>query len=247
VLEHVSFRAEPGQTIALVGATGSGKTTVANLIPRFYDVTSGRVLIDGHDVRDVDLGSLRRQIGIVMQETTLFSGTIRENIAFGKSDATDEDIEWAARSARADEFIARLPRGLDTRVGERGVSLSGGQKQRVAIARALLMDPRILILDEFTSAVDAATERLIRAALVDLMRGRTTFVIAHRLSTVRAADVILVLQNGRLVDSGTHDELLESSDVYRQIHASQLAEPEEVAPLRDGYFDASELDKELVS
>jgi ABC-type multidrug transport system fused ATPase/permease subunit len=247
VLEHMTFKAEPGQTIALVGATGSGKTTVANLIPRFYDVTSGRVLIDGHDVRDVDLGSLRRQIGIVMQETTLFSGTIRENIAFGKADATDEDIEWAARSARADEFIARLPRGFDTRVGERGVSLSGGQKQRVAIARALLMDPRILILDEFTSAVDAATERLIRAALVDLMRGRTTFVIAHRLSTVRAADVILVLKEGRLVDSGTHDELLESSEVYRQIHASQLAEPEEVVQLRDGYFDASELEKELVS
>ena len=247
VLEHMSFQARPGQTIALVGATGSGKTTVANLIPRFYDVTSGRVLIDGHDVRDVDLGSLRRQIGIVMQETTLFSGTIRENIAFGKSDATDEDIEWAARSARADEFIARLPSGLDTRVGERGVSLSGGQKQRVAIARALLMDPRILILDEFTSAVDAATEGLIRAALVDLMRGRTTFVIAHRLSTVRAADVILVLQNGRLVDSGTHDELLESSEVYRQIHASQLAEPEEVVELRDRYFSAGELEKELVS
>src|SRR5205807_7778632 len=149
-------------------ATGSGKTTVANLIPRFYDVTSGRVLIDSHDVRDVELGSLRRQIGIVMQETTLFSGTIRENIAFGKADATDEDIDWAARSARADEFIARLPMGYDTRVGERGVSLSGGQKQRVAIARALLMNPRILILDEFTSAVDAATERLIRAALGEL-------------------------------------------------------------------------------
>ena len=247
VLEHVSFKAEPGQTIALVGATGSGKTTVANLIPRFYDVSSGRVLIDGHDVRDVDLGSLRRQIGIVMQETTLFSGTIRENIAFGKADATADDIDWAARSARADEFIARLPRGYDTRVGERGVSLSGGQKQRVAIARALLMDPRILILDEFTSAVDAATERLIRAALVELMRGRTTFVIAHRLSTVRAADVILVLQNGRLVDSGTHDELLESSDVYRQIHASQLAQPEESAPMRNGVFSPSELETELVS
>ena len=247
VLEHVSFKAEPGQTIALVGATGSGKTTVANLIPRFYDVTSGRVLIDGHDVREVELGSLRRQIGIVMQETTLFSGTIRDNIAFGKADATDEDIEWAARSARADEFIARLPKGYETRVGERGVSLSGGQKQRVAIARALLMDPRILILDEFTSAVDAATERLIRAALVELMRGRTTFVIAHRLSTVRAADVILVLQNGRLVDSGTHDELLDSSDIYRQIHASQLAEPDEMVQLRDGFFEAGELEQELVS
>ena len=247
VLERVSFRAEPGQTIALVGATGSGKTTVANLIPRFYDVSSGRVLIDGHDVRDVSLASLRRQTGIVMQETTLFSGTIRENIAFGKSDATDEDIDWAARSARADEFIARLPMGYDTRVGERGVSLSGGQKQRVAIARALLMNPRILILDEFTSAVDAATERLIRAALEELMRGRTTFVIAHRLSTVRAADVILVLQNGRLVDTGTHEELLDSSEIYRQIHASQLAERDEVVQLRDRVFDAGEFEKELVS
>ena len=247
VLERVSFRAVPGQTIALVGATGSGKTTVANLIPRFYDVSSGRVLIDGHDVRDVSLASLRRQTGIVMQETTLFSGTIRENIAFGKSDANDEDIDWAARSARADEFIARLPMGYDTRVGERGVSLSGGQKQRVAIARALLMNPRILILDEFTSAVDAATERLIRAALEELMRGRTTFVIAHRLSTVRAADMILVLQNGRLVDTGTHEELLDSSEIYRQIHASQLAEPEEVVQLRDRVFDAGEFEKELVS
>ena len=247
VLERVSFRADPGQTIALVGATGSGKTTVANLIPRFYDVSSGRVVIDGHDVRDVSLASLRRQTGIVMQETTLFSGTIRENIAFGKSDATDEDIDWAARSARADEFIARLPSGYDTRVGERGVSLSGGQKQRVAIARALLMNPRILILDEFTSAVDAATERLIRAALEELMRGRTTFVIAHRLSTVRAADMILVLQNGRLVDTGTHEELLDSSEIYRQIHASQLAEPEEVVQLRDRVFDAGEFEKELVS
>ena len=247
VLERVSFRADPGQTIALVGATGSGKTTVANLIPRFYDVSSGRVVIDGHDVRDVSLASLRRQTGIVMQETTLFSGTIRENIAFGKSDATDEDIDWAARSARADEFIARLPMGYDTRVGERGVSLSGGQKQRVAIARALLMNPRILILDEFTSAVDAATERLIRAALEELMRGRTTFVIAHRLSTVRAADMILVLQNGRLVDTGTHEELLDSSEIYRQIHASQLAEPEEVVHLRDRVFDAGEFEKELIS
>jgi ABC-type multidrug transport system fused ATPase/permease subunit len=238
VIQHVSFSAEPGQTIALVGATGSGKTTVANLIPRFYDVTSGRVLIDGHDVREVDLASLRRQIGIVMQETTLFSGTIRDNIGFGRADAAEDDIEWAARAARAEEFISRLPKGYDTLVGERGVTLSGGQKQRVAIARALLMDPRILILDEFTSAVDAATERLIRAALIELMRGRTTFVIAHRLSTVRVADSILVLQRGRLVDSGTHDELLETSVVYREIHASQLIEAE---PLDGTHVDDFEL------
>jgi ATP-binding cassette subfamily B protein len=253
VLEDVSFKVEPGHTIALVGATGSGKTTVANLIPRFYDVSSGRVLIDGNDVRDVNLNSLRRQIGIVMQETTLFSGTIRENVAFGKADATDDDIDWATRMARADEFIKRLPQGYETMVGERGVSLSGGQKQRVAIARALLMDPKILILDEFTSAVDAATERLIRAALEHLMQGRTTFVIAHRLSTVRVADLILVLKNGRLVDSGTHEELLETSSVYRDIHASQLAEPDELPALHgpdgmyapDGLFSDSE--KELVS
>ncbi len=250
VLEHVSFSAESGQTIALVGTTGSGKTTVANLIPRFYDVSAGRVLVDGIDIRDVSLNSLRRQIGIVMQETTLFSGTIRENISFGKADATDDDVDWAAHSARADEFISRLPEGYDTRVGERGVSLSGGQKQRVAIARALLMDPKILILDEFTSAVDAATERLIRAALVELMRGRTTFVIAHRLSTVRSADMILVLKNGRLVDSGTHEELLDSSTVYREIHASQLAEPDELDhQLKDGFLDPGEFypEKELVS
>jgi ABC-type multidrug transport system fused ATPase/permease subunit len=247
VLEHVSFVAHPGQTIALVGATGSGKTTVANLIPRFYDVSSGQVIVEGQDVRDVTLGSLRRQIGIVMQETTLFSGSIRENIGFGKADATEDDIIWAAQSARATEFIARLPDGYDTRVGERGVSLSGGQKQRVAIARALLMDPRILILDEFTSAVDATTERLIRAALVELMRGRTTFVIAHRLSTVRAAALILVLQHGRLVDTGTHAELLESSIVYREIHASQLADKEEAPLMADGLFDPDILEKELVS
>lgn len=241
VLRHVSFRAEPGQTVALVGATGSGKTTVANLIPRFYDVSGGRVLVDGHDVRDVSLASLRRQIGMVMQETTLFSGTIRENIGFGRAGASEDDVHWAAHAARADEFIARLPKGYATIVGERGVSLSGGQKQRVAIARALLLDPRILILDEFTSAVDAATERLIRAALAELMRGRTTFVIAHRLSTVRAADMIVVLQNGRLVASGTHDELVAASAVYQEIHATQLAEREAPEPARHGQVERERL------
>jgi ATP-binding cassette subfamily B protein len=228
VLQHVSFRAEPGQTIALVGATGSGKTSIANLIPRFYDVDGGRVLIDGHDVRDVQLQSLRQQIGIVMQETMLFAGTIRANIAFGRPGASEREIRAAARTACADEFIERLPDGYDTVVGERGVSLSGGQKQRVAIARALLMNPRILILDEFTSSVDVATERLIRQALLELMRDRTTFVIAHRISTVRAAHQILVIEQGRLAAQGTHDELLRTSPHYRETYAAQLLGEDEL-------------------
>lgn len=226
VLEHVSFRVEPGQVVALVGATGSGKTSIANLIPRFYDVTSGRVLVDGYDVRDVRLQSLRRQIGVVMQETLLFSGTIRENIVFGRPTATDDEVRAVARAARADEFIERLPHQYDTRLGERGVSLSGGQKQRLAIARALLMDPRILILDEFTSSVDLETERLIREALAELLRGRTTFVIAHRLATLQRADQILVMDRGRLVARGTHAELLRACPEYRALYAAQLADAE---------------------
>lgn len=223
VLEQVSFRAEPGQKVALLGETGSGKSTIINLIPRFYDVSEGRVLIDGYDVRDVTLDSLRSQVGIVLQETVLFSGTIRENIAYGRPDASIEEIRAAARAAQADEFIEKLPQGYDSLVGERGVGLSGGQKQRIAIARALLVDPRILILDDSTSAVDAETEYRIQLALQRLMEGRTSFVIAQRISTVRDADLILLLQNGRLVAQGRHADLLQTSELYAEILATQFA------------------------
>jgi ATP-binding cassette subfamily B protein len=224
VLHEVGFSAQPGQTIAIVGATGSGKTTIINLIPRFYDVTGGAVRIDDHDVRDVTLDSLRRQIGIVLQESTLFSGTIRDNIAYGRPDAPMEQVIAAAQAAAAHEFIAAFPQGYDTVVGERGVGLSGGQKQRIAIARALLLDPRILILDDSTASVDAETEYRIQQALDSLMVGRTSFVIAARISTVRRADLILVLQDGRLVGAGTHAELLLDNEVYAEIAGSQLRE-----------------------
>ena len=222
VLSGVSFTVEPGQTVALLGATGSGKSTIINLLPRFYDVSNGRVLVDDHDVRDVTMDSLRRQIGIVLQETTLFNGTIRDNIAYGRPDASLEQVVAAARAAAAHAFIIDFPRGYDTPVGERGSTLSGGQKQRIAIARALLTNPRILILDDSTSSVDVATELQIQAALEQLMHGRTSFVIAQRISTVRTADQILVLDSGRVVASGTHDELLESSEIYAEIYSSQL-------------------------
>jgi len=222
VLKEVSFVAEPGQVVALLGATGSGKTTIVNLIPRFYDVREGRVLIDGHDVRDVQLLSLRRQIGMVLQDTTLFTGTIRENIAFGAPRAAEDEIVAMAKAARAHNFIMEFPRGYDTRVGERGITLSGGQKQRIAIARALLLNPRILILDDFTSAVDTETEALIREALDVLMEGRTTFVIAQRVSTVQSADNIIVLDHGEIVGMGNHDELLESNAIYAEIFRLQL-------------------------
>ncbi len=224
VLHDVSFEAQPGQTIAIVGATGSGKSTIINLIPRFYDVTGGAVLVDGYDVRDVTLASLRSQIGIVLQETTLFSGTIRDNIAYGRPDASLEGVKAVAQAADAASFIDELPEGYDTIVGERGLGLSGGQKQRIAIARALLLDPRILILDDSTSSVDAETEYRIQQALDSLLTGRTSFVIAERISTVRRADAILVLQNGRLIASGTHQELLDENAVYADIVASQLRE-----------------------
>jgi ATP-binding cassette, subfamily B, multidrug efflux pump len=222
VLNGVSFTAEPGMTVAIMGETGSGKSTIINLIPRFYDVTGGRVTIDGHDVRDVTVESLREQIGIVLQDTTLFSGTIRDNIAYGRPGARDDEVLAAARAAQAHDFIAGFPDGYATVIGERGVTLSGGQRQRIAIARALLRDPRILILDDSTSAVDAETEYQIQQALETLMRGRTSFVIAQRISTVRAADLILLLDNGRVAAHGTHEDLLATSALYGEIIDSQF-------------------------
>ena len=234
VLQSISLEARPGETVALLGGTGSGKTTIINLIPRFYDVSEGQVLIDDWDVRDVTLDSMRRQIGIVLQETNLFTGAIRDNIAFGRPDATDAEVEAAATAAAAHDFIVSFPNGYQTAVGERGTTLSGGQKQRVAIARALLTDPRILILDDSTSSVDVATEVLIQNALDRLMVGRTSFVIAQRISTVVNADQILVLEKGRIVDRGNHEELMRTSAIYTDIYHSQLVEDavvEEEAPL----------------
>jgi ATP-binding cassette, subfamily B, multidrug efflux pump len=222
VLSEINFTAEPGQSIALLGATGSGKTTIINLLPRFYDPTEGHITIDGYDLRDITLESLRSQIGIVLQDTTLFTGTIRDNIAFGRPDASDEEIQSAAKAASAHEFIMDFQQGYETPVGERGATLSGGQKQRIAIARALLLNPRILILDDSTSSVDLATEYQIQKSLDELMVGRTSFVIAQRISTVINADLILVLENGTIVARGTHDELLETSEVYAEIYNSQL-------------------------
>ncbi len=224
VLNDVSFHATPGETVAILGATGSGKSSVINLIPRFYDVTSGRILIDGHDIRDVTIESLRRQIGIVLQETNLFTGTIRDNIAFGRPDATDEEVIAAAQAAAAHDFIMSFAEGYATAVGERGATLSGGQKQRIAIARALLLNPRILILDDSTSAVDVQTEVLIQHALDALMKGRTSFVIAQRISTVLNADKIIVLDKGQIVAEGRHTDLIESSPIYAEIYRSQLVE-----------------------
>jgi ATP-binding cassette, subfamily B, multidrug efflux pump len=222
VLDDITCEAKPGQVVALLGTTGSGKSTIINLIPRFYDVTEGRITIDGHDIRSVTLNSLRDQIGIVLQETTLFATTIRENIAFGRPGASEAEIVEAARAAQAHDFIAAMPQGYDTPVSERGISLSGGQRQRVAIARALLKDPRILILDDATSSVDTETEQLIQVALERLMRGRTSFVIAQRLSTLRMADLILVLEHGRIAARGTHEVLLQTSGLYAEIYHQQL-------------------------
>jgi ATP-binding cassette, subfamily B, multidrug efflux pump len=223
-LSGINLKVEPNRIVALIGPTGSGKTSFVNLIPRFYDVTEGEVCVDGNDVRDVDLVSLRRQIGIVLQTSLLFSDTIKANIAYGRPDATMDEIVAAAKAAQAHEFIEGFTNGYDTVVGERGVTLSGGQRQRVAIARALLMNPRILILDDSTSSVDTQTEKLIQVALDNLMEGRTTFVIAHRLSTVRRADMIIVMDKGQIVERGTHDDLLKLGGLYTEIHDLQLVD-----------------------
>ena len=222
VLSDVTFEARPGERSALFGATGSVKDTIINLLPRFYDPSEGRITIDGYDLRDLKVDSLRRQIGIVLQETTLFSGTVRENIAFGRPDASDAQVIAAAKAAQAHDFIVSFPEGYNTHVGERGTTLSGGQKQRVAIARALLLNPRILILDDSTSAVDLTTESLIQAALDKLMENRTSFVIAQRISTVMNADKILVLDKGQVVAQGKHADLMENEPIYAEIYNSQI-------------------------
>ncbi|MDE2696701.1 MAG: ABC transporter ATP-binding protein [Chloroflexota bacterium] len=229
VLHNLDVHAEPGEMIALLGPTGSGKSTVVNLLPRFYDVTSGRITIDGDDVRDVTLESLRDAIGIVQQDLFLFIGTIRENISYGVLDATDEQIEAAAKAAKIHDFIMEMPEGYDTWVGERGTTLSGGQRQRISIARTLLRDPRVLILDDSTASVDMRTEYEIHEALQALMEGRTTFVIAQRLRTVKAADQILVLRDGEIVERGRHEELLAADGFYRQIYDLELRDQEEAS------------------
>ena len=224
VVEDVDLDVPAGRTVALIGHTGSGKTTLTALVPRFYDVTAGRVTVDGADVRDVTLTSLRRAIGVIAQDPFLFSATVRENIAFGRGDISDEEVERAARLAQAHEFVERLPRGYDTVIGERGITLSGGQRQRIAIARALAVDPRILVLDDATASVDATTEAQIRAGLRTAMENRTTLIIAHRLSTIALADEIVVLADGRIAARGTHHELVRTSPVYREIYEHGLLE-----------------------
>ena len=227
VLEDITIEAKAGEVIGIVGSTGSGKSTIINLLPRFYDVTGGRITLDGYDIRDLTFRALRQHIGLVAQETFLFAAPIRENISYGRPDATEEGIIAAAKAAQAHDFIMQIPDGYDTHVGERGVTLSGGQKQRIAIARALLLDPRVLVLDESTSAVDTRTEAALQVALKELMRGRTTFIVAQRISSVREANEIVVLDEGHIVQRGTHGELVTQEGLYRDMYVYQLQEQEE--------------------
>jgi ATP-binding cassette subfamily B protein len=238
VLKDVSIHARPGEVVALLGPTGSGKSTVVNLLPRFYDITAGAITIDGQDVRDVTLESLRAAIGMVQQDVFLFPATIADNIRYGRPDATDEEVIEASRTARIHDFIDSMPDGYDTWVGERGVTLSGGQRQRVAIARTLLMDPKVLVFDDSTSSVDMRTEFLIQEALHHLMRGRTTFVIAQRLRTVQLADQILVMRDGEIIERGRHQELLERGGLYREIYDLELRDQEEARAVAETAGDA---------
>jgi ATP-binding cassette subfamily B multidrug efflux pump len=231
VLEDVDLVAEPGQTVALVGPTGTGKTTVINLIGRFYDVCGGRVTVDGHDVREVSHASLRSQMGIVLQDTFLFSGTVMENIRYGRLDASDEEVVEAAKLANAHDFITRLPQGYQTELTEQASNLSQGQRQLISIARAVLARPRILIMDEATSSVDTRTELLIQNALQELLHGRTSFVIAHRLSTIRDADQVIFIQDGRIAERGTHEELLVKQGLYHDLYVSQFRTEVEAEPV----------------
>jgi ATP-binding cassette, subfamily B, bacterial MsbA len=226
VLSDVTLTIAPGEVVALVGPSGAGKTTVASLIPRFWDVTGGRITLDGVDVRDLSFADLRGSIGLVPQEPALFSGSVRDNIAYARPDASDADVLAAARAAHAIEFIDRLPEGMATRVGERGIKLSGGQRQRIALARVFLKDPAVVVLDEATSSLDTASERLVEDAMEELLRGRTTIIIAHRLSTVRRADRVLVLDRGVVTETSTHDELLAADGLYARLYRGQFRDGE---------------------
>jgi ATP-binding cassette subfamily B protein len=226
VLQNISFKAAAGEKIAILGATGTGKTSLMYLIPRFYDINSGSIRIDGTDIKNFEISSLRRQVGLVLQDVFLFSGTIRSNIAFGKSDATLDEVRAAAKAARIDDFIGTLPEGYDTPVGERGITLSGGQKQRLTIARALITNPKILILDDSLSFVDAKTEQEIQEAINEALKGRTCFIIAQRLSTIKNADRIMVLDHGVIAELGTHAELMAKGQIYWKIYETQLLEKE---------------------